>query len=97
MPVYDMWCPDCGNKRFDKYFHNVRDRHGYGCDICMARMLPMIPKRMMINMDSTCEGWDEVLETHLRGNTHRKQVMKEQGLQERDATSLGRTDRGKWV
>jgi len=97
VPVYDMWCPECGNKRFDKYFRNMRDRQAYECEICRVQMLPMIPRRMMIIMDSTCEGYDEVLNTHLRGNTHRKEVMKEQGLVERNSTALGRTDRGKWV
>ena len=97
MPVYDMWCPECGNKRFDKYFRNMRDRQRCKCDMCRSQMIPMVPKRLMINMDSTCEGYDEVLNTHLRGNTHRKQVMKEQGLQERNSTALGRSDRGKWI
>jgi transcription elongation factor Elf1 len=97
VPVYDMWCPECGNKRLDKYFRNMRDRQVFECQICRAKMQPMVPKRMMINMDSTCEGYDEVLDTYLRGNTHRKEVMKAQDLVERNSTPLGRTDRGKWV
>ena len=97
MPVYDMWCQECGSKRFDKYFRNQRDRQRYKCGICTTQMIPMVPKRLMINLDSTCEGYDEVLETHLRGKTHRKEVMKEHGVIERDKTPMGRTDKGRWV
>ena len=97
MPVYDMWCPECGNKRFDKYFHNQKDRQRFKCKVCATQMIPMVPRRMMIVLDSTCEGYDEVLETHLRGRTHRKEVMAQHGVIERDKTPLGRTDKGKWV
>ena len=97
MPVYDMWCPECGNTRLDKYFKNMQDRQECECENCRVQMVPMVPKGLMINLDSTYEGYDEVLETYLRGNTHRKEVMKEQGLRERNSTALGKTDKGKWL
>jgi len=97
MPVYDMWCPECGDKRLDKYFRSVQERQSYECEICTVPMKPMVPRGIMINMDSTCEGYDEILGVHLRGNTHRKEVMKEQGVIERDSTPMGRSDKGKWI
>jgi len=56
----------------------------------------MLPRRIGLNLDSTFEGWDEVLEVNLRGATHRKEVMKERGLEERDV-KRPRTDKGRWI
>lgn len=97
MPVYDMWCPECGNKYMDKYFRSFKERQRCHCNMCGNLCIPMVPKKLMISLDSTCEGYDEVFDTHLRGKTHRKEVMKEHGVIERDKTPLGRSDRGKWV
>lgn len=98
MPVFDMQCTKCGAIYRDKYFFRHKDRLRYVCSRieCLGRTEPMIPDKLMINLDSTFEGYDEVLGVHLRGATHRKEVMKEQGLVERNQVTK-RTDKGKWV
>ncbi len=98
MPVFDMKCTRCGAIYRDKYFTSVKARKRFFCTRteCLGYTEPMLPSKLMINLDSTFEGWDEVLEVDLRGGTHRKEVMKERGLEERDR-ARPRTDKGRWI
>ncbi len=98
MPVYDMQCIECGAVYRDKYFTSQKKRNRFTCsrDDCLGYTKALPPSTIMINLDSTFEGYDEVLGVNLRGGTHRKEVMKEQGLVERDQ-ALKQSDKGKWI
>ena len=97
MPVYDMICDTCGKRHDDVYFGRAEDRDGFVCRECANDCHVDVPRRMMINLDSTCAGWDEVMEVELRGKSHRKLEMQKRGIIERDKTPLYKNDKGKWV
>lgn len=97
MPVFDIQCEECGSKFMDKYFTSLISRDDYTCPDCGGYTKALLPNRLMINMDSTCAGWDPVMEVELRGNSHRKLEMAKRGWEERGDTPLSRTDKGKWI
>ncbi len=97
MPVFDMQCNECGATYIDKYFNSLRAKERFSCERCRGNTSTMPPTNIYINMDSTCEGYDPVMEVHLRGNSHRKQEMAIRGWREKGDTPTSRTDRGKWV
>ena len=92
--LLDMYCYNCNSMNVDKYFRNRDAVSHYRCDRCGYPCSPRIT-RVNVNMDSTCAGWDPVLETELRGNSHRKLVMKAKGLRERDVNARG--EKRRWV
>ena len=58
MPVFDMQCTKCGAIYRDKYFFKLKDRLRHVCSrmSCLGRTEPMIPDKLMINLDSTFGG-----------------------------------------
>lgn len=92
--LFDMKCKRCGAVFEDKYFKRREDVFIFNCNICGSLCVRLL-NSVNVNMDSTCAGWDPILEVDLRGNTHRKQVMKEQGLVERDVNAKG--EKRRWV
>ena len=77
MPLYEYRCNGC-NEEWESV-HSVDTRKEEYCAYCgeKAEMLISQTARPVIY-----EGYDEGLNAHITGPKHRKQLMKEKGLEE---------------
>ena len=83
MRLYDYECPKCGFKA--EYLTMAGDV--WKCPECRIEM-KRLPPVFRINMGPVplTGYYDENLQTYIRTNEHRKQVMREQGVSEYGAT-----------
>jgi len=87
MPLYDFVCPACDH--LQEEFQGMNDRRTATCEMCgsLSCWSPTTVAGLTIIGD-TCSGsmnytgYDPVLKTEIHGRSHRKRVMKEQGLKE---------------
>lgn len=84
MPIYEFECPNCTN--MDEFVKKTGDFVQI-CPVCGLRMDKLI-SRVNINVGPVpiMGYYDDNLQMYIRSNTHRKQVMREQGVTEFGAT-----------
>ena len=94
MPVYEYECPDCGNRE-EKFVKNWADKHYQTCTRCKN------PTDAIVSLTAINPDWepyyDEVFETHIESRAHRRALMKEHGLVEKNKTIMRSSDKGKWI
>jgi putative FmdB family regulatory protein len=80
MPIYDYKCTKCNAIKEMLAGFNDTTRP---C-ACGGQMSRMISTHFGINMGAGAYGYyDENLQTYIHSNTHKKQVMQEQGVTEK--------------
>lgn len=80
--LYDYQCEKCGHTAE----HLTRTGDVFKCPED-GTVLKRMPPVFRINMGATVHGYyDDNLQTFIRTNTHRKEVMLEQGVTEKGAT-----------
>ncbi len=94
MPVYDYVCPDCGHVE-DKFVHDFTDKHSQRCGLC-DEATQAVPSLTAISPDWE-PYYDDVMETHVTSRSHRRDLMKKHGIQEKNHTVMHHSDAGKWI
>ncbi len=80
MPLYDYEC-QCGNK--EERFAHIEDKT-LPCDKCDGEMRRLISSHFGICMGVGPYGYyDDNLQTYVRTNAHKREVMKQQGVTEK--------------
>lgn len=81
--LYDFECNYCGRQKEFMVYPDEEPE----CPLCCCDM-KRLPPVFRINMGPVplVGYWDDNLNTYIRTNTHRKQIMADQGVTEKGAT-----------
>ena len=80
MPIYEYYCDCYDGEEVWESFHKVDDRNNEKCPDCgqKASIAMSVGQRPVI-----MEYYSENLQANVTGPAHRKQLMKQKGLEER--------------
>ena len=81
--LYDFKCPKCG-KLVEKLVEPDEVPRCYECECDMKQQLPLV--NFNLGPVPFTGHFDETLNTFVRSNNHRKEVMREQGVTEHGGT-----------
>lgn len=82
--LFDFECVECGTK-FESLYCDGDNVH---CKLCNSTLVEKLPPIVNIAMGAAgAHGYyDETLDTYVRTNAHRKELMREHGITEKGST-----------
>lgn len=85
MPNYDVYCPEC-KVEFEEFNVPVDSKDEIPCYMCNGETVTLITQRGFQFLN----GYDEHLNAFITGPEHKRQIMKEKGLEEVHSAEIPR-------